>query len=272
MGTANLLQHLARDGPSVRRLIVPSSMSIYGEGSYSTPPGKPAFPALRNQEALAARRWDDFGVSGASLTPVPTSEDKPLHPTSIYAISKRDQEEMCLSVGRAYGIPTVALRFFNVYGPRQSLANPYTGVAAIFASRILNGKSPLSFEDGAQGRDFVHVSDIVQAAILALSADAAIYESINVGTGCSTSVLTVAETLTRMLGSPVKSDIAGQFRIGYIRHCFADINKARALLSYKPRVTFEAGMHELAQWLATQKAENKVAFATAELAARGLTR
>jgi dTDP-L-rhamnose 4-epimerase len=272
MGTAHLLEFLAQGKHTVRRLIVASSMSIYGEGLYRTPSGQAVFPGVRTSRTLEARRWDEFGVSGERLMPGPTPEDKPLEPTSIYAISKRDQEEMCLSVGRAYGIPTVALRFFNVYGPRQSLSNPYTGVAAIFAGRILNGKSPVIFEDGAQGRDFVHVSDIVQAVVLALSADAACYEPINVGTGHCTSVLAVAETLIRLLGSPVKPEIVGQYRAGDIRYCYADIGKARRLLGYGPRVTFEAGMRELVGWLATQKAEDRVAVATAELAARGLTR
>jgi dTDP-L-rhamnose 4-epimerase len=173
MGTAHLLELLAQGRHSVRRLVVASSMSIYGEGLYRDSSGRKACPGVRTVEALAGRRWDEFGAVGERLASAPTPEDKPLEPTSIYAISKRDQEEMCLTVGRAYGIPIVALRFFNVYGRRQSLSNPYTGVAAIFASRILNGRPPVIFEDGAQGRDFVHVSDIVQAALLALSADAA---------------------------------------------------------------------------------------------------
>jgi len=272
MGTAHLLQVLAQGKHRVQRLIVASSMSIYGEGQYRTSSGRPAFPDRRPEDALAARRWDDFGPDAEGLTPVPTAEDKPLQPTSIYAISKRDQEEMCLSVGRAYGIPTIALRFFNVYGPRQSLSNPYTGVAAIFASRILNGRPPLIFEDGRQSRDFVHVSDIVQAALLALSADGAVYGAVNVGTGRSTSVLAVAETLIDQLGSPVKPEVVGQYRAGDIRHCYADISKARRSLGFEPLVTFEQGMRELVGWLATQKAEDKVGAATAELAARRLTR
>jgi dTDP-L-rhamnose 4-epimerase len=272
MGTARLLELLAQGTHRVQRLVVASSMSIYGEGQYRTGSGRSAFPGLRPTEALVARRWDDFGWGAESLAPVPTPEDKPLQPTSIYAISKRDQEEMCLSVGRAYGVPTIALRFFNVYGPRQSLSNPYTGVAAIFASRILNGKPPLIFEDGLQSRDFVHVSDVVQAALLALTGDGAVYEAVNIGTGRSTGVRTVAEALIEQLGSPVRPEIVGQYRAGDIRHCYADISKARKSLGYEPRVTFEQGMKELVGWLATQRAEDKVAAATAELAARRLTR
>jgi dTDP-L-rhamnose 4-epimerase len=272
MGTACLLEYLTQAKHSVRRLVVASSMSIYGEGMYSTPSGQRAFPGVRSDAALAARRWDDFEWDDGPLAPLPTPEDKPLQPTSIYAISKRDQEEMCLSVGRAYGVPTVALRFFNVYGPRQSLSNPYTGVAAIFASRILNRRPPLIFEDGAQGRDFVHVSDIVQAAVLALSSDAAVYEAVNVGTGRCTSVLGVAETLIRLFGSSVAPEVVAQSRAGDIRYCFADIGKARRLLGYEPRVTFEAGMQQLVAWLATQTADDRVAIAAAELASRGLTR
>jgi dTDP-L-rhamnose 4-epimerase len=272
MGTAHLLEYLTQSRHAVKRLVVASSMSIYGEGMYRTSAGLAAFPSVRTGEALAARRWDDFGIPGGPLQPVPTPEDKPLQPTSIYAISKRDQEEMCLTVGRAYGIPTLALRFFNVYGPRQSLSNPYTGVAAIFASRILNGRSPLIFEDGAQGRDFVHVSDIVQAAVLALSADAAACEAVNIGTGRCTSVLAVAETLIRLFGSPVRPEVVGLSRAGDIRYCVADIGKARRLLGYEPRVAFEAGMQELVGWLATQTAQDRVPIAAAELASHGLTR
>ena len=272
MGTAHLLEFLTQRRHRVGRLVVASSMSIYGEGMYRSSSGKPVFPGIRSEEALAARRWDDFSCDDQPLTPAATPEHKPLQPTSIYAISKRDQEEMCLTVGRAYGIPTVALRFFNVYGRRQSLSNPYTGVAAIFASRILNNQPPLIFEDGAQGRDFVHVTDIVQALTLALSATPAGCQPINVGTGRCTSVLAVAETLIRLLGSSVTPEVVGQSRAGDIRYCFADISRARGLLGYEPRVTFEAGMRDLVAWLATQTAKDRVAVASAELASRGLTR
>jgi dTDP-L-rhamnose 4-epimerase len=272
MGTAQMLELVAHGKHAVQKLIVASSMSIYGEGAYRTRDSQIVYPALRSPEALAQRKWEMYlDDSGEPLEPIPTAEDKPLHPTSIYAISKRDQEEMCLSVGRAYKIPTTALRFFNVYGPRQALSNPYTGVAAIFSSRLLNGKPPLVFEDGRQGRDFIHVRDIVQGLILAMECPEANYEAINIGTGRRTTILEVARTLARKLNLSIEPQIANQFRVGDIRYCFADISKAQRLLGYAPSVTFEDGISELIDWLRQQTAEDRVDKATAELAAHGLT-
>ncbi len=272
MGTAHLLEILAHGRYRPEKLIVASSMSIYGEGAYRTAAGAVVHPALRTDRTLRQRDWDRFDPYGEELTPLPTGEDTPLRPTSIYAVSKRDQEEMCLSVGRAYGIPTVAFRFFNVYGPRQALSNPYTGVAAIFGGRLLNGKAPVIFEDGRQGRDFINVQDIVQGLLLPLASGAADYEAVNLGTGRCTSVLEVAQTLIRQLGVNVAPDVNNQYRAGDIRCCFADIGKARRLLGFEPSVTFEAGMAELIAWLRQQTAVDRVDTATAELAARGLTR
>ena len=187
------------------------------------------------------------------------------------AIPKRDHEELCLTVGSAYGIPTIALRYFNVYGPRQALSNPYTGVLASFASRLLNGRAPLIFEDGLQSRDFVHVSDVVQANLLALAspADGAVY---NVGTGRATTILDVALELARALGKPIEPEIPGRYRAGDVRHCIADIAKIRAELGYEPRVAFEQGVKELLDWLHGQAPVDRVDEATRELEARGLAR
>jgi dTDP-L-rhamnose 4-epimerase len=202
---------------------------------------------------------------------LPTPEDKPLRPTSVYAISKRDQEELCLAIGHAYGIPTVALRFFNTYGPGQALSNPYTGVAAIFASRLLNGNPPLVFEDGLQSRDFVHVSDVVEGLLLAMERDEANYETFNVGSGRSITVQEVAITISDVMGVEIRPYITNQCRQGDIRHCFADIGKARRLLGYAPRVQFAEGVRELVEWVKTQTAEDRVDVARAELETRGLT-
>jgi dTDP-L-rhamnose 4-epimerase len=271
MGTAQLLERLARGGHSIQKLIVASSMCVYGEGAYGTRSGGRVFPRGRSVARLTARQWEMYDHSEARLTPLPTTEDTPLHPTSIYAISKRDQEEMCLAVGRAYNLPTVALRFFSVYGPRQALANPYTGVAAIFSSRLLNGNSPLIFEDGMQSRDFVHVKDVVQALVLCLERDSAHYEAINIGTGRRTTILDVAQTLIRELGVSVRPRILDQFRTGDIRHCFADVGKAQRLLGYQPAVTLEDGIGDLVEWVRRQTSDDGVERATAELVARGLT-
>ncbi len=271
LGTATLLELVAQGDFRPQKLIVASSMSIYGEGTYKTPAGQNVYPRLRSAVQLARRQWEHYlPADGLELTPVPTAEDKPLAPNSIYAISKRDQEEMCLAVGRAYQLPTVALRFFNIYGEGQALSNPYTGVAAIFSSRILNGKPPLIFEDGGQSRDFVHVSDIVQALDLARTCEAANYEAFNIGTGQAVSVLHMAGALIREMGSPVQPEFRHQFREGDIRHCYADIGKARRLLGYRPAVTFDTGVKELVKWVRTQVADDSVEQATAELMAHGL--
>jgi dTDP-L-rhamnose 4-epimerase len=273
MGTARLLEILAQRKFNVQKLIVASSMSIYGEGPYQTEDGRVVYPMLRSDSVMEKRQWDSFSPEyEGMLTPLPTNEEKPLQPTSIYAISKRDQEEMCLSVGRAYNIPTVALRFFNVYGPRQALSNPYTGVAAIFSGRLLNGKPPLIFEDGRQGRDFINVKDIVQGLMLAMESPEADYQAINLGTGRRTSVLDIAEVLIKKLNVPVEPQIVNKYRAGDIRYCYADISKARRLLGYQPSVTLADGIEELIGWIRQQTAEDKVDSAAAELAARGLTR
>jgi dTDP-L-rhamnose 4-epimerase len=269
-GTAVLLDILANEDHQVRKLVVASSMSIYGEGKYHCAEHREVYRRLRSDEQLAARDWQmSCPICGQPVKALPTDEEKPLFPTSIYAITKRDQEEMCLTVGRAYGIPTVALRYFNVYGPRQALSNPYTGVAAIFSSRLLNDQSPVVFEDGLQSRDFVHVSDIVQANLLAMVRDEMDYGVFNVGTGRSLTVLEVAESLSQHLDSHRPPEVAQTFRAGDIRHCFADISRIQAL-GYQPRVQFEDGVAELVEWVRSQTAVDGFARAREELISRGL--
>ena len=271
LGTATLLDILANEKHSVRKLLVASSMSIYGEGAYTCPQHGRVYPRLRSTEQLKRREWEmRCPLCPEPVQPAATDEEKPLLSTSIYAISKKDQEEMCLCVGRAYSLPTVALRYFNVYGSRQALSNPYTGVAAIFSSRLLNGHSPLVYEDGRQSRDFTHVSDIVQANLLAMQTEAANYDCFNVGTGQPVSVLEVAQALGRTLGKDIEPTIVGKFREGDIRHCVADIRKAQHVLGYAPRVKFEDGMPELANWVRAQQAVDRVDQAAGELEKRGL--
>jgi dTDP-L-rhamnose 4-epimerase len=208
---------------------------------------------------------------GGVLKPVPTDETKPSEINSMYALSKRDQEELCLIYGRTYGLPVTALRFFNIYGTRQALSNPYTGVAAVFASRMLNGKPPLIFEDGEQMRDFVHVNDIVRANLLAMERPESNGHVINVGCGKPITIRTVAEILARSLGKDVLPVITNKYRAGDIRHCYADITKAKMLLGYEPQVTHEEGFLELAEWLRGQKAEDKADTMLKELSTYGLT-
>jgi dTDP-L-rhamnose 4-epimerase len=273
MSTASFLERVVAQRPMASRLVVASSMSIYGEGEYECGQHGRVAPGMRAQEQLLARQWElECPACGRPLRPVATTEAKALQPTSIYAINKRDHEEMSLVIGAAYGIPTVALRFFNVYGPGQALSNPYTGVAAIFASRLLNANPPIIFEDGEQSRDFTHVSDIIQGILLALESDRAAGHAVNLGTGVQTSVAKVAEVLAAGIGIEVDPLRNGQYRAGDIRHCFADVSRAEELLGYRPEVAFEDGMAALVHWLENQQAIDRVNDATTELAARGLTR
>lgn len=268
-GTAVLLEQLAKR--PVARLVVASSMSIYGEGTYRSRAGLHD-DVTRSVSDLARGVWEPTTREGDPLEPLPTSETKRPALASVYALSKYDQERMCLMVGEAYGIPTVALRFFNVYGTRQALSNPYTGVLAIFASRLLNDKPPLIFEDGMQRRDFVHVNDVVQACMLALEHEKARGEVFNVGSGQVHTVRAIAGAMAEVTGKArIQPDITGKYRVGDIRHCFADVSRAKALLGYEPRVTLEQGLRELAEWLRGQVSVDRVDEAKAQLAARGLT-
>ncbi|MFQ5514523.1 MAG: NAD-dependent epimerase/dehydratase family protein [Myxococcota bacterium] len=273
LGAAVLLEAIAARGGRVERMIVASSMSLYGEGAYLDEDGRAVHPRLRPETQLERREWELRDEQGRVLRPVPTPETKPPLPTSVYAVTKRDHEELFLSVGAAYRIPTIALRYFNVYGSRQALSNPYTGVAAIFSSRLLNGSPPLVNEDGAQSRDFVHVSDIVQANLLAMRCSADEGRVYNVGTGRPTTVCQVAEWLAARLGLDVEPQITRRFRAGDIRHCYADIELARRELGYAPRVRFEDdGLDELIAFVREQQPEDHVERATEELLKRGLAR
>ena len=257
LGAAVLLEEIVKRRPQIKKLVVASSMSIYGEGAYACDQCGPVQPKLRPLSQLLDRDWDiNCPQCGAKVKPVATNEDKPLIPSSVYAISKQDQEQFCLVVGRAYEIPVVALRYFNVYGPRQALSNPYTGVCAIFSCRLLNDQQPWIFEDGEQTRDFVHVSDIVQANLLALETDRADYQALNIGTGSPISIAEIATMLARGLNKDIQPDITGKYREGDIRHCVADISRARTLLGYEPKVKLADGIPELLEWVRQQQAED----------------
>jgi dTDP-L-rhamnose 4-epimerase len=269
LGTAVLLQELIEH--PVQRLVVASSMSLYGEGLYRAPDGTLAPGEERRLDQLRAADWELRDAAGAVLAPVPTPETKAPSLSSVYALSKFDQERLCLMIGRAYNIPTVALRFFNVFGTRQALSNPYTGVLAIFAARLLNNNPPLIFEDGLQRRDFVSVYDVVQACRLALEVPDAAGCAFNVGSGQSYTVRDVASMMGAILGTAIEPDVCGKYRVGDIRHCFADITRARHILGYEPRTMLEEGLVELAEWLQDQAADDRVAAASRELAVRGLT-
>jgi dTDP-L-rhamnose 4-epimerase len=274
LGTAVLLEQVLERRDSIRKVLVASSMSIYGEGQYRNPRSgeRGIAPELRPARQLEARQWEILAEDGLPLEPEPTSESKPLRPTSIYAIGKRDHEEMVLAVGAAYGIPSVALRFFNVYGERQALSNPYTGVAAIFASRLLNDRAPLVFEDGMQTRDFVDVRDVARCCELALVSGGADGQTVNVGTGVPTSITTLARVIAKGLDRAIEPDIVQQYRAGDIRHCYADVTLAERLLGFRAEISFERGMRDVLPWLEAQEARDDVDAAKAALLARGLVR
>jgi dTDP-L-rhamnose 4-epimerase len=272
LGTAILLQELLNRKNTVEKLVLASSMSIYGEGKYVCDQCGEIAPPLRDAQQLRQRRWEMICPEcGDILKPTPTDESKPPQSSSIYALSKKDQEEMCLLYGRTYHLPVVALRYFNVYGARQALSNPYTGVVAIFASRLLNANCPLVFEDGQQMRDFVSVYDIVQANLLAMECSAADGQVLNIGSGEAVSISEVALSLSAALGTDLPGELTGKYRAGDIRHCFADISRAKQLLGYGPKFRFREGVKDLIGWLRSQQPPDRAAEAVAELASYGLT-
>ncbi|AKU14903.1 NAD-dependent epimerase/dehydratase family protein [Luteipulveratus mongoliensis] len=272
-GTANLLDVLANDTHDVGKVVVASSMSIYGEGAYRCATHGDQAPGQRDEGALRRREWEvACPQCGAALEPIPTPEDKRLLPSSVYALTKMDQELLTLNVCGAYDIAATAVRYFNGYGARQALSNPYTGVAAIFSSRILNGRPPLVMEDGLQRRDFVHVKDIARATVLALTSSAADGHAVNVGGGDPISILEVAELLARALDrEDIEPEVVQKYRVGDIRHCWADSTKARDLLGFVPEFSFrDKGVEDLIEWVEQQTATDRVDDAAAELSRRGL--
>ncbi|NJR79489.1 SDR family NAD(P)-dependent oxidoreductase [Sphingomonas corticis] len=269
VGTAVLFERLI-DRP-VRRVVTASSMSIYGEGLYRDADGNLVEDAERGTVRDGQAVWDPVDTAGRPLVPVPTPETKRPTLASIYALNKYVQERTTHIMGAPYGIETTCLRLFNVYGPGQALSNPYTGVLAIFASRLLNGQRPMVFEDGQQRRDFVHVSDVARAFCDALVDPRAVGETLNIGSGRDRSVTEVAEALARAMGrNDAAPEVVGKARIGDIRHCFGDIARAGATIDFAPRQDFEEGLAVLADWVGQQTAVDRVGEARAELERRGL--
>lgn len=247
-GTSILLEAIASKSDTIDKLIVASSMSVYGEGEYKDANGEEARPSPRSRAQLENQIWE-LKNSRGELKPVPTSESKRLQPDSVYAITKRDQEELCLCVGRAYDIPTVAMRMFNVYGTRQSLSNPYTGVVAIFGSQVARGKRPTVYEDGKQMRDFVHVKDVANAYLEVIQNRRLRDEVYNIGSGNPISIKEVAETIINKMGKNISPEITKQYRYGDVRHCFADISKIKSSSDWEPAYSFEENIEELVDWL-----------------------
>ncbi len=272
VGTANLLDFLVNEKNSVKKIIVAASMSSYGEGLYNCEKCNELIePELRTEKEVKSGNWElKCKKCSSNLKPVPTPETKTRKSNSIYALSKMDQEEMVLMIGKTYGINAVALRYFNVFGTRQSLSNPYTGVSAIFMSRIKNSHPPVVYEDGLQTRDFISVNDIASANIIAMESNAANFEAFNVGSGNPITIKSVAETLIELHKSKVKPEITNGFRKGDVRHCFADISKIKSKLGWKPKISFGEGMKGIIDGSATVKAEDKFEQAAKELKEKGL--
>ena len=273
LGTGVLLQELVSHRDTVRRLVVASSMSLYGEGAYTCPRCQAKEPGPRSEERLLARQFEVPCVAcGADMLPEPTPESKTPDLCSVYAATKKHQEDLFVAFGRAYRIPTYAFRFFNVFGPRQSLSNPYTGVAAIFLSRLLNGKAPLIFEDGLQSRDFIDVRDIARALLLSVEQESQGVHVLNLGTGRRVSIAEVGETLARELGVAIPPERLGHYRVGDIRHCIADPSLAAQVLSFRAQYTLETGLAELIAWCRLESTRDLVDGSVEELRARGLVR
>ncbi len=274
LGTANLLDILVNKEHNVEKLIVASSMSIYGEGKYKCEScGGYTFPQFRDYFDLENGIWEyKCKVCGKDLIPVPTDESKPLESTSVYAMSKKHQEKMSLLIGDTYGINTTALRFFNVYGSRQSLSNPYTGVCAIFCSKLLTGNPPIIFEDGLQSRDFINVKDVCQALKLAMKIKGTKGDAFNVGTGNPITINNIAQILTQKINPRIQPIITNKYRSGDIRHCFADISKINEKFGFEATISFEQGIEELIQWVKLQvgKFQDKSKEAFEELKNKGL--
>lgn len=272
-GQARLFEHILSTKDRIRRLIVASSMSIYGEGSYLCEEHGVLAPPPRKEEQLKSGEWElRCPHCGDVLVPTLTDEDKPLHPTSIYAITKKTQEDMALCFGRAHGLSTVALRLFNVYGSRQALSNPYTGVAAIFLARLKNSRAPIVFEDGRQSRDFIHVSDVAEAVTRAVEVEDDLWGVYNICTGHAVTVREVAESLAQRLGVEIEPKTVRRYRAGDIRHCIGDPSRARRELGFEATVDFAKGLSELIEWSGHHSAEDRVEDSLVELEKHGLVK
>lgn len=271
LGTAKMLDILVNYKHKVQKMMVAASMSSYGEGNYLSEKNGIVRPPLRTEEQMARKEWELFcPISGEPVKPIPTDEEAVQFCNSIYAYTKKDQEDMVINIGKTYDIPAVALRFFNVYGPRQSLSNPYTGVAAIFLSRIKNEQAPLIYEDGLQTRDFISVHDIADGCCAVLEDDRADGKIFNLGSGVPLSIKSIAETVARLYGNDIAPDVCEKFRKGDVRHCYADITKIKETIGFKPKVSFDEGMKELIDWGHEARADDNFDKAVKELKDKGI--
>ena len=272
LGTSHLLDFLANNKNSVKKLIIASSRSIYGEGKYKCENHGVVYPNERAASNMMKGKFDPFcDVCGSELDLMPTDENSKIHPSSIYGITKQQQEQMILLMGKSLGIPAVALRYQNVYGPGQSLSNPYTGILSIFSTRLLNGNDLDIYEDGEESRDFIFIDDVVDATVLALEKKEANHQIFNVGSGVATTVLQVANTLKRLYASDVKIKVSGKYRLGDIRHNYADLSKIENALGFSPKFNFKVGITKFVKWVQAQDVEqDKYDSSIEELKQKGL--
>ena len=271
-GTSLLLDLVANNETGIKKMIVASSRAIYGEGRYSCPKHGEVYPAAREEADLKAGNFEcHCPICGGDVQLLSTNEVSKIEPQSIYGISKYNQEQLFLIAGKSLNIPAVAFRYQNVYGPGQSLSNPYTGILSIFSTQIKNNNDINIFEDGKESRDFVYIDDVVNATILGLENEKANYQSYNVGYGKPVTVLEIANKLIELYHSEVNVKVTGNFRLGDIRHNFADLQKIKKDLSYTPSVSFEKGISNFTKWVNTQGVrEDLYSDSMSELKKRGL--
>lgn len=253
-GTSLLLDLIANEQLPIKKIVVASSRAVYGEGKYYCNDHGFVFPASR-----AAKNMEngDFSVHcpvcGLSAELAATDEETPVKPSSVYGVTKLTQEQLVLNVGESLGISAIAFRYQNVYGPGQSLSNPYTGILSIFSTRIRNNSDINIFEDGKESRDFVYIDDVVSITADAVEYEKPIVDVFNVGSGIASDVLTIANTLQELLNINVPTKVSGQFRVGDIRHNFADLTKAKEVLGFEPTVTIEEGLYRFVEWVKSEQ-------------------
>jgi len=272
IGTSHMLEILANSNHNVKKIIVASSRSIYGEGKYNCKTHGVQYPSKRKEEDMKKGEFNPkCSMCNSTLNLLPTDEQSKIHPSSIYGINKQQQEQMVMLMGESLSIAPVAFRYQNVYGPGQSLSNPYTGILSVFSTRILNGNNLDIYEDGEETRDFVYIEDAVDATILGIEKEEANGHIFNVGSGVSTSVLDVANTLKRLYNSEINITVSGKFRLGDIRHNFADLSKSKDILGFTPKYNFERGITEFVNWVKTQEVmEDKYEKSIQQLKNKGL--
>jgi len=271
-GTAKLMDILTNGKHTIKKVIIASSRAIYGEGKYFCLKHGNVYPETRKEKDLKKGDYNcKCPICNNKVKLLPTSEDSRIHPASVYGITKQNQEQMVLTVGRSIGVPAIAFRYQNVYGPGQSLSNPYTGILSIFSTQIRNDNDINVFEDGKESRDFVYIDDVVDATILGLQKEKANYEVFNVGSEKPTDVITIAEKLKKIYKTDININITGNYRIGDIRHNYADLSKIKQLLGFKPSVNFDTGLKNFCKWVVTQKVhEDNYQTSITEMKKRGL--